>query len=138
MLVMRQISLSIALFLGICLGVIPYSVQAQQRNLSGTWDLKMNAGGHHIAYTLCLEQQGKTLSGTLVKERLPVNGTLAEEAVTFRYVVEEEDGTLLTVVYKGAVAATSDAMEGTVHVERQNGAQIGSTRTWSAHRQISE
>ena len=105
-------------------------------DVSGTWQLTRKASSEDHVFSLTLEQEGTDLVGSLVREGFPettLSGTVDERVITFGHVVEEEGGRF-SIVYEGTVDASGEQMEGTVHVEKEDGTPVGSTRSWSARR----
>ena len=117
------------------LGFLLFSGAAYTVDVSGTWQILLNAHSGPTTLTLVLEQTGDRVEGVLQSKSIPdssVEGSVSENTLTFSFLLSEE-GRTMTVIYTGTVNEARDRMEGTLRIRRADGSERELT-TWSAQR----
>ncbi len=99
---------------------------AQEIDVTGTWELKVESPRGTASPTMSLKQQGRKLSGTY-KGRLEgkVDGSVNEDHISFSVTLQFSDRKIV-IEYTGSV--DRNAMKGTVRFGD------GSSGTWSGRR----
>ena len=97
----------------VCMSALAGAAQAQQIDVSGTWDLTFNTQNGPLSAALTLKKEGNKLAGTLSGPQgdVPVEGTQKEGAVALNLSVQSPNGPL-AIAMSGT--QTGDSLAGTV------------------------
>jgi hypothetical protein len=119
--------LALVLALGVPL-IWSGSVMAAEEpaQVAGTWEMTSEGPRGTMTQTLTLQQEGRTIKGTLEGRRgpAPLEGSITGNKISFTVKRETPNGTF-TLEYSGTV--DGDSMKGNVHSERFD-------REWTAKR----